>query len=111
MEEPFVIPVRPFPGPDIRDVKPYGDANTMKVIVLFHGDRSKNRPSLTVVSGNASKPRKLYGELRRSDDGEGGDYRWLESFEVHRADPSKPFTFTVKAVDPRGMESKPWTVR
>ena len=111
MEEPYVIPIRSFPGPEIRDVKAYGDGNTMKVIVLFHGDRTSNRPTLRVVDGNASAPKKLFGELRPADDRSRDAYRWLESFEVRRADASEPFAFTVVAVDQRGRKSKPWTVR
>jgi len=99
------IAVRSFPAPIVREIRRGSDANTKTVIVqFFSADRSVNRPILKVVGGNATGIRKLAGYLRAADT-QKPTVSWIEVFEVVRKDQSKPFTFSVQAVDERGRAS------
>lgn len=104
------LPVRSFPAPEIADVKDLGGSQKKRVIVIFSGDKERNRPQLVIVDGNASNPKKLYGNLRPVNPSVRPVTRWYEEFDLERKDPSKPFTFKFMARDARGFTSKVWTV-
>ncbi len=106
---PINIRVRNFPAPEIQDVRDYGTGDKKKVIVKFYGDGRSDRPLLEVVEGNAQPPKKQYGNLHAADGGERPTITWLEEFIVERKDASRPFTFKLRARDPRGSQSKVWT--
>lgn len=106
---PVNIRVRNFPAPEIQDVRDFGSGDKKKVIVKFYGDGRTDRPLLDVVEGNAQPPKKQYGNLHAADGNERPTITWLEEFIVERKDPSRPFTFKLRARDPRGMVSKVWT--
>lgn len=101
--------VRSHPAPEIADVKDVGGAQKKRVIVIFWGDRERNRPQLIVVEGNAAIPKKIYGNLRPVNPNEKPITRWYEEFELERKDGSKPFDFKIMARDGRGFTSKVWT--
>jgi hypothetical protein len=102
------IVIRSFGVPVIRDVKRDADPRKRTVIVQFYSsDRSVNRPTLRVVDGNASEPKKLSGYLRAAD-GQKPTTSWLEVFEVTQRDPNRPFTFRLQAFDDRGRGSTVW---
>lgn len=100
------IAIRNFPPPEIRDVKRDASGTRMRVVVRFYAaDRESNRPTLAILSGNATSIRKLYGNLRAAD---GSNTTWIEEFEIDRKDGNKPFTFSIVAKDARGASSKVW---
>ncbi len=102
--------VRSHPAPEIADVKDIGSGLGKRVVVIFWGDRARNRPELVVLEGNAALPKKVYGNMRPVNPNEKPITRWYEEFEVERKDPSKPFAFRIMARDGRGFTSKVWTV-
>ena len=104
------IDIVAFPAPEIRDVIDAEKGRVKKVIVMFYGDRNKNRPTLNVVDGNARKPRKLFGNIRKADPDDPSSVRWLEDFMVDRKSGSAPFTFKLQAIDQRGERSRVWSV-
>lgn len=101
---PIPLRVRAFPGPEIVDVKEIGN-NRKRIVVIFWGDKEQNRPQLSVVDGNCSTPKKLYGQLRPVSSSERPTLRWYEEFEVERKDVTKPFSFRIQARDGRGYMS------
>lgn len=105
---PINIRVRNYPAPEIQDVRDYGSGDRKKVIVKFYGDGNRDRPLLDVVEGNAQPPKKQYGNRHPADPNERPTITWLEEFVVERKDASKPFTFKLRARDPRGIQSKVW---
>lgn len=103
------LPVRSHPPPEIADVKDVGAVQKKRVIVIFWGDRERNRPQLLVVEGNASTPKKQYGNLRPVNPNERPTTRWYEEFDIYPKDPAEPFSFKIMARDGRGFTSKVWT--
>ncbi len=110
MESPLQITIQALPAPEIREVKNTGNGNVKRVIVLYYGDKAANRPTLEIVDGNAAPPQKLFGNQRAADPNDADAMRWLEDFDVRRADGSKPFTFRMRAKDGRGRYSPEWVV-
>lgn len=100
--------VRSFPPPEIRDVRVVGGGDKKRVLVKFYGDPNRDRPSLVVLDGNGTSPRKQYGNRREADANERPSVSWLEEFEIDRKDGSRPFNFRIQAKDPRGAVSKIW---
>lgn len=93
-----------FPAPEIVNVQRSGQGGRQRLVtVMFYGE--KNRPSLEVVEGNAKSPRKLYGNVRPADRNEKPAIRFLEEFEISPQQNDRPFTFSMRASDNRGMAS------
>lgn len=100
-----------FPPPEITNVQ---DATTRdgervkRVTVLYYGEA--NRPSLDIIDGNARPARKLFGNNRPADRMERPRVKFLEEFDVSAKDPSKPFTFRLRATDARRFTSTVRTI-
>lgn len=109
VDAPVTQTIAALPAPEIRDVRTAASGSVKRVVVLFYGDRNRDRPTLDVVSGNAQRPQKLFGNLRPANPDDPNGIAWIEEFDIKRSSGDAPFHFVIRAKDGRGMVSALWT--
>lgn len=98
----YKIYVNSYPYPEIKRIQ---NKSKNEVIIQtasfgYHNGKS-NVVSYLEIKGNASV-REKFGDYRADKD----KLVWTQFFEIYPKDPSKPFVFSLKAVDTRGFKSE-----